>query len=193
MSRYTADSRDRVRDAVDMLALIGNRVELTRRGVNSYFGCCPFHDERTPSFHVRPDDKHYHCFGCSESGDPFDFVMATEGLDFKGALESLANRFGVGLQTEEESPEAAAARARRERLYALLARAATYYERYLWESREARGAREYLAQRGLGEESLREFRVGYAPDSWDGLTVASRQAGFTDPELAAAGLAQPKR
>lgn len=193
MSRYTGDSRDRVRDAVDMLALVGSRVELTRKGHNSFFGCCPFHDERTPSFHVRPDEKHYHCFGCSESGDPFDFVMQTEGLDFKGALEALADRFGVKLETEEESPEAAAARARRERLYSLLARVATYYERYLWEASEAAPARTYLLGRGLEEASLREFRVGFAPDSWDRIVGASRQAGYSNEELLAAGLAQAKR
>jgi DNA primase len=193
VSRYTADSRDRVRDAVDMLSLVGTKVELTRRGVDSYFGCCPFHDERTPSFHVRPDEKHYHCFGCSESGDPYDFVMQTEGLDFKGALESLADRFGVKLETEEESPEAAAARARRERLYALLARVTTYYERYLWESKEAGSAREYLLGRGLSEEMLREFRVGYAPDSWDRIVISSRQAGYGAEELLGAGIAQRKR
>jgi DNA primase len=193
VSRYTADSRDRVRDAVDMLSLVETKVELTKRGVDSYFGCCPFHDERTPSFHIRPDEKHYHCFGCSESGDPFDFVMQTEGLDFKGALESLADRFGVKLETEEESPEAAAARARRERLYALLARVTTYYERYLWESKEAVIARDYLLGRGLSEEMLREFRVGYAPDSWDRIVTSSRQAGYGAEELLGAGIAQPKR
>jgi len=193
VSRYTADSRDRVRDAVDMVALVSSKVELTRRGHDSYFGCCPFHDERTPSFHVRPDEKHYHCFGCSESGDPFTFVMATEGLDFKGALEALADRFGVKLETEEETPEAAAARNRRERLYRLLDRAATYYERYLWEAREAADVRAYLLGRGLAQETLREFRVGYAPRSWDRITLGSKQAGYTDEELIAAGLAQPKR
>ena len=104
MSRYTADSRDRVFDAVDMLALVSTRTELRRAGVNSYFGLCPFHDERTGSFHVRPDEKHYHCFGCQASGDPFTFVMETEGLDFKAALESLADRFGVTLETEDEDP-----------------------------------------------------------------------------------------
>jgi DNA primase len=176
-----------------MLSLVGTKVELTRRGVDSYFGCCPFHDERTPSFHVRPDEKHYHCFGCSESGDPFDFVMQTEGLDFKGALESLADRFGVKLETEEESPEAAAARARRERLYALLARVTTYYERYLWESKEAATARAYLLGRGLSEEMLREFRVGYAPDSWDRIVTSSRQAGYGPEELLGAGVAQRRR
>src|SRR6266700_1035322 len=111
MTRYTDDSRYRVRDAVDMLALVSARTELRRAGVNSYFGLCPFHQERTGSFHVRPDEKHYHCFGCQASGDPFDFVMETEGLDFKGALESLAARFGVQLATEDEDPEAAARRA----------------------------------------------------------------------------------
>ena len=148
MSRYTADSRDRVFDAVDMVAC-PTAVELRRAGVNSYFGICPFHDERSGSFHVRPDEKHYHCFGCQASGDPFKFVMETEGLDFKAALESLADRFGVELETEDEDPAAAARRERRERLHRLLGRAAAYYARYLWEAREAAEAREYLLGRGL--------------------------------------------
>jgi DNA primase len=193
VSRYTADSRDRVRDAVDMVALVSSKVELRRAGVNSYFGHCPFHDERTPSFHVSPDEKLYHCFGCSESGDPFAFVMQTEGLDFKGALESLADRFGVTLQTEEEDPAAAAARAQRERLYSLLSRAANFYARHLWDAREAAAVRDYLSSRGFSEQTLREYRIGYAPAAWDKLAVASRGAGFTDDELLASGLAQPKK
>src|SRR5207244_4497539 len=168
------DSRDRVRDAVDMIALVSGRTDLRRAGVNSYFGLCPFHQERTPSFHVRPDEKHYHCFGCQASGDPFTFVMETEGLDFKAALESLADRFGVQLETEAEDPAAATRRERRERLYTLLGRAATYYARNLGESREAADARAYLLGRGLTEETLREFRVGYAPSAWDRMLHASR-------------------
>lgn len=190
MTRYTADSRDRVFAAVDMLALISGRTELRRAGVNSYFGICPFHDERTGSFHVRPDEKHYHCFGCQESGDPFDFVMQTEGLDFKRALETLADRFGVTLETEDEDPDAARRRQRRERLHSLLDRASTYYSRYLWEAREAEEARSYLLGRGLAEETLKEFRVGYAPSAWDRILLASRRAGFSDEELLAVGLAQ---
>jgi DNA primase len=190
VTRYTADSRDRVRDAVDMIAVVSARTELRRAGVDSYFGLCPFHEERTGSFHVRPDEKHYHCFGCQASGDPFTFVMETEGLDFKGALESLADRFGVKLETEAEDPAAAARRERRERLYSLLARAATFYSRYLWDSREAQPAREYLQGRGLQEETLREFQVGYAPSAWDRMLVGSRSAGFSDEELHAAGLVQ---
>ena len=193
MSRYTADSKDRVLTAVDMLALISTRTELRRAGVNSYFGVCPFHDERTGSFHVRPDEKHYHCFGCQESGDPFDFVMQTEGLDFKAAMESLADRFGVQLETEDEDPGAAARRQRRERLHSLLDRVTTYYARYLWEAGEAQTAREYLLGRGLTEETLKEFRVGYAPSAWDRVLLASRRAGYSDEELVATGLAQRSR
>jgi len=193
VSRYTADSRDRVFTAVDMVALISTRTELRRAGVNSYFGVCPFHDERTGSFHVRPDEKHYHCFGCQESGDPFDFVMQTEGLDFKAAMESLADRFGVQLETEDEDPGAAARRQRRERLHSLLDRVTTYYARYLWEAGEAQDARAYLLGRGLTEETLKEFRVGYAPSAWDRVLLASRRAGYSDDELLATGLAQRSR
>jgi DNA primase len=180
-------------DAVDMLALVETRTELRRAGVNSFFGRCPFHDERTGSFHVRPEEKHYHCFGCQVSGDPFKFVMETEGLDFKSAMESLADRFGVQLETEAEDPAAATRRQRRERLYLLLERASTYYARYLWEAAEAAAAREYLTGRGLAEETLREFRVGFAPSAWDRMLLASRKSGFSDEELLAVGLAQRRR
>ena len=190
MTRYTDDSRERVREAVDMVALVSARTELRRAGVNSYFGICPFHEERTGSFHVSPDERLYHCFGCQASGDAFKFVMETEGVDFSGALETLAQRFGVELQVEAEDPQAAARRERRDRLQALVDRAAVYYARYLWEAREAADAREYLLGRGLREETLREFRVGYAPSAWDRMMLASRRAGFTDEELLTVGLAQ---
>ena len=190
MTRYTEDSRERVREAVDMVALVSARTELRRAGVNSYFGICPFHDERTGSFHVSPDERLYHCFGCQASGDAFKFVMETEGIDFSGALETLAQRFGVELEVEAEDPRAAARRQRRDRLQSLVERAAVYYARYLWEAREASDAREYLLGRGLREETLREFRVGYAPSAWDRMLMASRRAGFTDEELLGVGLAQ---
>jgi len=190
VTRFTADSRDRVRDAVDMIAVVSDHTELRRAGASEYVGRCPFHDERTPSFGVNPIEKVYYCFGCQASGDVFTFVMETEGLDFPGALQSLADRFGVELQTEQEDPQAAQRRQRRERLQSLLGRAATYYARYLWEAREAGPARDYLQTRGLREETLREFRVGYAPSAWDRILTASRRAGFTDEELIATGLAQ---
>jgi DNA primase len=189
MARYTDDSRDRVRDAVDMVDLVGTRVELRRAGVNRFEGLCPFHDERTPSFGINPAEKLFYCFGCGEGGDAFKFVQLTEGVDFKGSLEYLADRFGVELEVVEEDAAAAERRKERERLLELLERTAAFYVRYLWDSEEARPAREYLTGRGLEEGALREFRVGYAPSAWDKVLTASRRAGFSDRELVGAGLA----
>src|SRR5258708_38772782 len=120
-----------------MVSLVSAKVDLRRAGVNSYLGRCPFHDERTASFHVTPDNGLYHCFGCQASGDAFNFAMETEGLDFKGALEWLAGQFGVQLEAETDDPEAAARRLRRERLHSLLDRAASYYAKCLWDASEA--------------------------------------------------------
>jgi DNA primase len=187
---YTNESKDRVRDAADFLEIVSARTELRRAGPARYEGLCPFHDERTPSFGIDPAQKVYYCFGCQASGDLFTFVQETEGVDFKGALELLAERYGVELQLEAEDPREAHKRKQRERLLELLARTTAYYERYLWESEEAAGAREYLAGRGLEETVLREFRVGYAPSAWDRVLLASRRGGFTVEELYATGLAQ---
>ncbi|MGH2841898.1 MAG: DNA primase, partial [Solirubrobacteraceae bacterium] len=190
MALYTNDSKERVRDAVDMVDLVSSRTELKRAGANRLTGLCPFHDERTPSFGINPAEKVYYCFGCQASGDAFTFVMETEGVDFKGALELLADRYKVALELEDEDPQAAERRQQRERLLELLERTATYYVRQLWESREAERARAYLAERGLEEGTLREFRVGYAPSAWDTVLTASRRAGFKNRELYDAGLAQ---
>ena len=190
VSPYASDARDRVRDAVDFAQLVSARTELRNAGPNRLVGLCPFHEERTPSFGIDPVQKLYYCFGCGASGDLFTFVQETEGVDFKGALELLADRFGVDIEPEREDPRAQERRRRRERLLELLERTTAYYERYLWESREAARARDYLAERGLGEETLREFRVGYAPSAWDRVLVGSRQKGFSEQELGNAGLLQ---
>src|SRR4051812_22830217 len=193
MPRYTAGSRERVRDAIDFVELVGARTELRKAGARRYTGLCPFHDERTPSFGIDPVEKLYHCFGCGEGGDVFKFVMETESLDFGAALEVLAERSGVELERSEEDPRAAERRARRERVMALLERTAAYYVRVLWEAGEAADARAYLLGRGLTEGALREFRVGYAPSGWDKVLVASRRAGYSEAELRAAGLVQQSR
>ncbi|HEX4564699.1 MAG TPA: DNA primase, partial [Solirubrobacteraceae bacterium] len=193
MARYTPDSKERVRDAVDFVELVSARTELRRAGPARYEGRCPFHEERTPSFGIDPEQKVYYCFGCNASGDVFTFVQDTEGVDFKGALELLAERYGVELEREAEDPKAQEQRLRRERLLELLERTTAYYERYLWESREAARAREYLAGRGLGEEILREFRVGYAPSAWNSVLQASRAARYSNREIFDAGLVQRSR
>jgi DNA primase len=190
MARYTPESRDRVRDAIDFVELVSTRTELRKAGARSYEGLCPFHDERSPSFSVEPIEKVYYCFGCQASGDVFTFVQETEGVDFKAALELLADRAGIELQLEQEDPREAERRVKRERLLELLSRTTSYYERYLWESEEASGVRSYLEGRGLGEEVLKEFRVGYAPSAWDRVLLASRRGGFCERELYETGLAQ---
>jgi DNA primase len=189
MARFSDDSKERVRDAVDMIDLVGTRTELKRAGANRYQGLCPFHDERTPSFGIDPTNKLYHCFGCGKGGDCFKFVEEAEGMRFPEALQFLADRYNVELEVAEEDPQEAARRAHRERLLELLERTATFYVRHLWDSQEASGARRYLAERGLDEATLREFRVGYAPSAWDTVLLASRRAKFSNQEIAAAGLA----
>ena len=193
MPRYTDESRERVRDAVDFAEIVGARTELKRSGVQRLQGLCPFHEERTPSFGIDPVEKVYYCFGCSAGGDVFRFVMETEGLDFGAALESLAERYNVQLERETEDPREAERRERRERLYALLERTAAYYVRVLWEAPEAAFAREYLEQRGLREDALRAYRVGFAPDAYDRVLLGSQKAGYSTDELLAAGLIQPSR
>ena len=192
MALFTKDSIDRVREAVDMAELVGAKTDLRRVG-SRLSGLCPFHDERTPSFSVDAERKLYHCFGCGEGGDAIRFVQETEALDFPEAVEVLGERYGVRLEREEDDPAAEQRRRRRERLYALLDRAATFYASYLRSSAEAAKARDYLAGRGLSEEILGEFRVGYAPSAWDRMIVGAQQSGFTPEELVAAGLAQRGR
>jgi DNA primase len=193
MALFTKDSIERVREAVDMTELVGAKTDLRRVG-SRWTGLCPFHDERTPSFSVDPERGLYHCFGCGVGGDAIRFVQETEALDFPEAVEALAERYGVRLEREEDDPAAEQRRRRRERLHALLERSARFYAAYLWDSREAKAAREYLtADRGLSEEVARGFRVGYAPSAWDRMMVGAQQSGFTPEELVAAGLAQRGR
>src|SRR5919107_101446 len=192
MALFTRDTIDRVRDAVDMVHLVSEKTDLRRVG-SRWTGLCPFHDERTPSFSVNGEEKLYYCFGCGEGGDAFKFVQQTEALEFQEAVELLAERFNVRVEREEDDPRAEQRRRRRERLHALLERAARFYATYLRDSTEAGPARKYLASRGLSEEVIAEFRVGYSPSAWDRMIMGARQNGFSEEELVAAGLAQRGR
>jgi DNA primase len=189
MALFTKDSIERVRDAVDMVELVSAKTDLRRAG-SRWQGLCPFHDERTPSFSVNPEDKLYYCFGCQKGGDAIGFVQEVEGLDFQEAVETLAERYNVRLEREDEDPEADRKRRERERLTGLLDRTARFYASYLASSAEAAKARAYLAERGFGEEVLAEFRVGYSPSAWDRVLTGAQRDGYSPEELLAAGLAQ---
>src|SRR5439155_19827010 len=168
------------------VALVEARTRLRKVG-GRFTGLCPFHQEKTPSFSVSPDRGTYHCFGCGVGGDAISFVQETEGVDFVGAIEWLADRFNVPLEYEESSPEADEQRRRRERLHALLEQAASFYERHLWDSASGEDVRAYLASRGFGEEICKTFRLGLSPGG-DTLTRKAREKGFTTAELSGAGL-----
>jgi len=186
VARIKDASVEAVKGAAEILPLVEDYVRLRKAG-GTYKGLCPFHQEKTPSFTVSPARGTYKCFGCGEGGDAISFVEKLEQVDFVGAIETLAKRFGVPIEYEEISPEAERERRRKERLGQLLERATVFYERVLWESEQGALPREYLASRGLGEEVCRAFRLGYAPG---GPTLARRalQEGFEREELLAAGL-----
>ena len=185
MARIKEESVEAVKAAANIVELVESRIRLRKVG-SRYTGLCPFHQEKTPSFSVSPDRGTYHCFGCGAGGDSISFVRETESLDFVGAIEWLAERFRVPLEYEESSPEADANRKRRERMFALLDQAATFYERALWAD-SGKPVQDYLASRGLGEGACREFRLGLSPPGGQ-LSRKAREKGFSAEELAAAGL-----
>jgi DNA primase len=187
-----ADSLERVKQTADIVEVVSAHTDLRRQGAR-WVGLCPFHEERTPSFSVDAQEKLYHCFGCGVGGDTIKFVEEKEGLSFADAVELLADRYGVDLEREKEDPRAEARRQQRRRLEELLDRTASFYSAYLWDSTEAEKARDYMAGRGLGEEVLRAFGVGFAPSAWDKVLLRGQRAGFKVDELREVGLAQRGR
>ena len=187
MARITDSSVRDVKAAADMVEVVSARTPLRRASGTRFTGRCPFHEEKTPSFSVNPVDKLYYCFGCGKGGDLVSFVQETESVDFVGAIEWLADRFRVELEYEEVSPRQDEARRRRERLYAVLDQTASYFERLLWDGDAGAQVRAYLTQRGLREETAREFRLGLSLGR--GLAEKARERGFSLDELKSAGLA----
>ena len=193
-----------VRDRADIVAIVGETVKLTRRG-RHHVGLCPFHKEKTPSFHVNMETGRFYCFGCHEKGSVIDFVMKLEGLEFPEAVRVLAER--VGIEIEESQANPAALRASREAkrakqsLYEVTQLAAAFFEEQLRKHPSARVAREELARRGLTPESptdaianaLQAFRVGYAPVGWDNLLTFFRKQGVSPVAAETLGLIVPRK
>jgi DNA primase len=192
MGQFSQGTIEQVKDAADIVEVVSAYTDLRRVG-DRHTGLCPFHDERSPSFSVDSREKLYHCFGCGVGGDVIKFVEEKEGLTFPEAVESLGERYGVEIAREEEDPRVEETRKRQVRLRELLDRTCSFYVSSLWESPEAKNAREYLLGRGLTEQTLRRFGVGYAPSAWDTVLMRGQRAGYKVPELAAAGLAQKGR
>lgn len=184
--RIKATDVEEVKRRTNIGDLVGDYVALKSAGIDSMKGLCPFHDERSPSFHVRPTLGYFHCFGCSESGDAISFVQKMDHLSFAEAVERLAARINYvltyeeGFERREEGPN-------RTRLLAANQAASEFYRGQLM-GEEATTARTFLAQRGFDEASWELFGVGYAPRGWDGLTGHLRKLGYAPQELVQAGL-----
>lgn len=186
--RIRREDVEAVRERARIEEVVGAHVALKPAGVGSLKGLCPFHDEKSPSFHVRPQVGRYHCFGCGEGGDVIDFVMKVDGLTFNEAVEYLAGRVGLTLRYEEGgAPRPGDEPGRRRRLLDAHKVAEEFYREQLATAPAAAG-RAFLAARGFDRGAADDFGVGYAPQGWDALIRHLRGRGFTEAELVASGL-----
>ncbi|MGA9677842.1 MAG: DNA primase [Mycobacterium sp.] len=181
-----------IRERVRIEEVVGDYVQLRRAGADSLKGLCPFHNEKSPSFHVRPNHGHFHCFGCGEGGDVYAFVQKIEHVSFVEAVELLADRMGHTINYSGPATSVQRDRGSRSRLIAANAAAAEFYAAEL-ESDEAAPARKYLTERNFDADAARHFGCGFAPSGWEKLTKHLQRKGFEFKELEAAGLSREGR
>ena len=185
--RYGEGLLEEIRRRTDLVALVGRRVKLVRKG-RVMWGCCPFHQEKSPSFKVENERRLYKCFGCGKGGDCFRWLIETEGLSFPEAVEKLAGEAGVELP--KWSPEDEAREQKRKSLYDIVELAAKFYEAQLFDA-AGRDARDYLKGRGLDGAAAKQFRLGYAPSGGNALIAHLTAQNITQDDIIAAGLARP--
>jgi DNA primase len=164
----TVDGKSLVLSAVDIVGLVGQSVKLKRAG-KDYVGLCPFHNEKTPSFHVVPSKQIFHCFGCKATGNAIDFVIKRDRVEFRDALRTLAEQYGVTLPKLGRGEKGAG---ERQGLLEACSAASAQFEAWLKHAQMGKAARDYLEKRGFDQESVRRFNIGFAPDSWDSLSNA---------------------
>lgn len=175
-------------DRADIVDVVSRYVKLKKSGAN-YFGLCPFHGEKTPSFSVSPDKQIFHCFGCSEGGGVISFIMKIESLNFQEAVKFLADMYGLTMPEDDADTEG---RKRRERMLELNKEAARFFNATL-NSELGHGAMEYFKNRGLSQRTITNFGLGFAPESWDLLCNAMMKKGYSKYELIDAGLASKNK
>jgi len=173
---------EQIKAKIDVAELLGEYLKLLPAGAGAYKALCPFHNEKTPSLMVSPARGSWHCFGCGAGGDIFEFLMKMENIDFPEALKILAQKAGVALSRHR--PEIAS---RKNNLYDICDLAARYWQKVLAESPRAQAARDYLAGRGVSEETIENFKIGYAIDDWSNLVDFLKKRGFAEQEIFSAG------
>jgi len=181
------DTKERIRQAANLVDIIGSDLNLRRAG-RMYTGLCPFHDDTKPSLQINPERQSWRCWVCNIGGDVFSWMMQREGVEFREALEMLAERFGIPLRRSPQPAKPGGVDDKR-RLYAVTEWAAAQFHHYLLESREAEAARRYLDDRGFTEETIRRFQIGFSPNEWSWLIERARNAGHNEKLLEAVGLA----
>lgn len=183
MSRYFENELiEQIKDANDIVSVVSEHVALKKKGKN-YWGCCPFHNEKTPSFSVAPDKGFYYCFGCHASGNAIKFLMELEGITFVEALERLANRANIPLPEAKLSPQARAREERRKKLYEACDLACSFFHNCLTQTTIGKTGLDYLKKRGLSDETIERFKLGFAPDGWDRLYKAFTERGIDESIL----------
>lgn len=175
-----------IKNKLDVLDIVGGYVKLTKTGVN-HRGQCPFHKEKTPSFFVSQPRQMWHCFGCGKGGDIFEFIKAIEGVEFGDALRILAQKAGVQLKKENIK-----LKTERHRLYEICELSCAFFEKQLHQSQSGKEAMTYLLNRGLLDKSIKKWRIGYSPDTWNGLSDFLVGRGYTREEIIKAGLSVVK-
>lgn len=190
MSFANQDAKDRIRQAIDIVDLVGSTIPLRRQGRN-FVGTCPWHDDSRPSLNVNPERQSWKCWVCNIGGDIFSFVMQREGVDFREAIEMLADRAGVTLSSSGPKTKAGDPNDKKT-LYEAMAWAEKQFRDFLRTAPEAEVARRYLADRRLTQQTLDEFQIGFAPDSWQWLIDRARSTPYSIGVLNAAGLVRQK-
>lgn len=181
------DFIDRLRSECDIVSVISEYVPLKKKGKN-YWGCCPFHHEKTPSFSVTPEKGFFYCFGCQTGGNVFNFLMKIENISFFEAAKKLAAKLNIPLPEKEKSPAEIARERELAALYLVNEYASEFYHACLTKTNMGRAAREYLAGRGISDDIIRKFKLGFAPPAWDKLVQALTQRGLSEELLLKAGL-----
>lgn len=176
-----------VKSRIDILSLVGEYVSLNKKGKN-YWANCPFHGEKTPSFSVSPERGIFKCFGCGEGGDIFTFYQKIEGVSFGLALSTLAKKAGIKLENHEIDDQKDKLK---DRLYLIHQKATEFYHYILTKHQAGKVGLEYLANRGIGIESIKEFNLGYAPNEWEALSKFLLSKGFSEQEIVSSGLSLP--
>ncbi|MBL9124099.1 MAG: DNA primase [Planctomycetaceae bacterium] len=184
---FSADAKENVRRAVDIVDLVGHYVQLQRRG-RLYLGLCPWHDDSHPSLQVNPERQSFKCWACNVGGDVFSFIMKIESVSFPEALRMLADRAGIQLEPQRGGAPSVDDELKRA-WYQAVAWAERQFHELLTERPEGEAGRRYLADRGISPESIQEFQLGFAPDRWDWLLERARQTSFSPTLLEAVGLA----